>query len=441
MCEEIGQAFLKAQQYFLSPKKNGSYRLILNLKELNKFVCYEKFKMDHIYHVLSMVHHYDFLSSIDLTEAYSSVFVSRSHWCYLMFEWKGETFCYTCIPSGISNGPCLFTRLCKPLLAYLCHQGVEIVIYIDDTFLRAANEEELNRRLKITMHTLEGCGFLINHDKSVLHPTQKLEFLGFDIDTVAFTISLLESKRTKWKCMIDNVLRIPSKKLSICQLAKIIGTMVATFPCSLHAQLHYRVLEHFKMKSLAKNSFKWTAKISLSRDCIQELQWWASNLFTDKFSRSLQVDPVDVCLFTDTCDYGFGHIIDEDPLQGVFSEEQKRLSINTKELLAIYYAFVVCKDQLRNKHVLIHSDSTTALSCIRKRGSQDVMCDRITVRLYEFASYHNITISGTHISGFENSTADRAVGFFLISLILTLNGPVHRNWLIVCLSYCHSHLR
>ena len=290
-----------------------------------------------------------------------------------MFEWKGETFCYTCIPNGISNGPHLFTRLCKPMLAYLRHQGVEIVIYIDDTFLRAPSAQDLSRRLKITMCTYEGCGFLINHDKLVLCLTQKLEFLGFHIDTVAFTISLLDAKCAKLKYMVDNVIHAPSNKVSIHHLAKIIGTMVATFPASLHAQLHYRILECFKMKSLANNSFKWTAKITLNGNCIQELKWWADNIFTDKFSRSLQVPPVDICLFTDACDYGFGHIIHEDPLQGVFSDEQKKLSINTKELLAIYYAFVVRKDDLKNKHILNCSDSTTALSCIRKKGFHDVM--------------------------------------------------------------------
>ena len=329
-----------------------------------------------------------------------------------MFEWKGETFCYTCIPNGISNGPRLFTRLCKPMLAYLQHQGVEIVIYIDGTFLRAPSAQELSQRLKITMCTLEGCGFLINHDKSVLHPTQKLEFLGFQIDTVAFTISLLETKQSKLKCMIDNVLLTPSRKMSIHHLAKIIGTMVATFPASLHAQLHYRILECFKMKCLASNSFKWTAKITLKGNCIEELKWWSENIFTEKFSRSLQVPPVDISLLTDACDYGFVHIIHEDPLQGVFSDEQKKLSINTKELLAIYFAFVVCKDDLKNKHILICSDSTTALSCIRKKGSDDVIRDRITVRLFELAHVYNITISGTHISGFENSAADRASRIF-----------------------------
>jgi hypothetical protein len=33
---------------FATPKKDGSYRMILNLQQLNEFVVYQHFKMDNI---------------------------------------------------------------------------------------------------------------------------------------------------------------------------------------------------------------------------------------------------------------------------------------------------------------------------------------------------------------------------------------------------------
>ena len=40
---------------FVTPKKDGSYRMILNLQQLNKFVVYQHFKMDNIQTALRMV--------------------------------------------------------------------------------------------------------------------------------------------------------------------------------------------------------------------------------------------------------------------------------------------------------------------------------------------------------------------------------------------------
>ena len=40
---------------FLVPKCQGGFRMILHLKELNKFVKYTKFKMDHVDKVISLL--------------------------------------------------------------------------------------------------------------------------------------------------------------------------------------------------------------------------------------------------------------------------------------------------------------------------------------------------------------------------------------------------
>ena len=58
---------------FLVPKCQGGFCMILNLKELNKFVKYTKFKMDHVDKVISLLRPLDFMGSLDLTAAYGQV--------------------------------------------------------------------------------------------------------------------------------------------------------------------------------------------------------------------------------------------------------------------------------------------------------------------------------------------------------------------------------
>ena len=58
---------------FLRQKKNDQHRLILNLKNFNKYVTHRHFKTDTRNTALDMVRKNYFMASIDLTDAYYSV--------------------------------------------------------------------------------------------------------------------------------------------------------------------------------------------------------------------------------------------------------------------------------------------------------------------------------------------------------------------------------
>ena len=62
---------------FLRPKKDGSHRLILNLKELNKSVVYHHFKMDTLNTIISLMQKGAYMASVDLKDAYYSVRVDK----------------------------------------------------------------------------------------------------------------------------------------------------------------------------------------------------------------------------------------------------------------------------------------------------------------------------------------------------------------------------
>ena len=58
---------------FTRPKKDGSHRIILNLKQFNKCIPYQHFKMDTLKTVLNLIEKDCFLASLDLKGAYYSV--------------------------------------------------------------------------------------------------------------------------------------------------------------------------------------------------------------------------------------------------------------------------------------------------------------------------------------------------------------------------------
>lgn len=103
----------------MRPKKNGEYRLILNLKKLNKSVEYHHFKMDTFENTIKIITKKCYMASIDLRHAYYSVPVATEHQKFLRFQWKGKSYQYTCLPNGISSAPRLFTKLMKPVYSKL----------------------------------------------------------------------------------------------------------------------------------------------------------------------------------------------------------------------------------------------------------------------------------------------------------------------------------
>ena len=88
---------------FLRDKKDGSYRMILNLSKLNESIEYHKFKMDTFLTALSLVTPNCYMASIDFKDAYYSVPVKESHRKWLRFTFQGELFEFTCLPNGLSS--------------------------------------------------------------------------------------------------------------------------------------------------------------------------------------------------------------------------------------------------------------------------------------------------------------------------------------------------
>ena len=123
---------------FLRPKADGSYRLILNLSGLNEFTVYRHFKMGHLASVMHILPQESFMASIDITSAYFSIPVKLRDRDLLQFQYHGRRYRYTCLSSGDSPGPRVFTRIMKALLSYLrVRYGVKLVFYIDDSIYEA----------------------------------------------------------------------------------------------------------------------------------------------------------------------------------------------------------------------------------------------------------------------------------------------------------------
>ena len=124
------------------PKKDGSHRMILNLKNLNTHVEYNHFKMDTLESAIRLMTPGCYMASVDLKEAYYSVPIAKDHQKYLKFEWDHTLYQFTCFPNGLAFCPRKFTKLLKPIYSVLRRQGHIPSPYIDDSYLQGSDCED-----------------------------------------------------------------------------------------------------------------------------------------------------------------------------------------------------------------------------------------------------------------------------------------------------------
>ena len=207
---------------FLRPKPDGSHRLILNLKSLNKHVLYRHFKMDSIWTAIRLMKPNCFMASVDLKDAYYSVCISEKHQKYLKFIWNATLYKFTCFPNGLAFCPRKFTKLMKPVFSTLRQQGHLSSPYIDDSILIGTDYEECANNVIDTVRLMDNLGFVPHPNKSVLIPTQVIVFLGFILNSVTMTVYLPPEKAKKLKSAVSHLLS--SVNPTIREVAKVVGT-------------------------------------------------------------------------------------------------------------------------------------------------------------------------------------------------------------------------
>lgn len=207
---------------FLHPKKDGSYRLILNLKKFNEVVEYHHFKMDSLYTVISLMEQGCFMASIDIKDAYYSFSVNPSDRKYLCFEWNGQIYHYTCLPNGLSSAPRKFTKILKVPLSYLHEQGHISSGHLDDFYLQGKTYQQCVNNVVDTVQLFAKLGLISHPDKWSFIPSQNLTILGFVLNSQRMTVKLTAQKSLKLRQACQELLGTRSPTIR-----EVIGTLVS----------------------------------------------------------------------------------------------------------------------------------------------------------------------------------------------------------------------
>lgn len=387
---------------FAVPKATGGHRLVINLKPLNKYIENDHFKMEDWRTAAKLLDNGAFMGKVDLTDAYHMISIHPESRKFLRFRWQGKLYEYVCLPFGLSSAPYVFTKIMKEAFKPLRQQDLVSVIYLDDALLYGKTRDLCKINIDVTIQHLKRLGFVISQ-KSDLNPKQEMEFLGLVFNSIRMDISLPERKK-------KGLLKVGTKLMtescvSIRYLAEFIGSLVAATPGVKMAQLFTRQLEHDKQVALNENGGDYAAKIIISKESRQDIEWWVNNI---NVPNPIKLDQYDTTIFTDSSTEAWGASCDGIEIGGSWSISERKLHINSLELMAVQNALRYYLSNKTNMSVLLRVDNKTAIAYINKQGGcRSTTLHAVAKEILLWCYERNLNITATYIRSKDNHIADR----------------------------------
>lgn len=146
----------------------------------------------------------------------------------LVINGEKHYFYFIVVPFGIESATELMAALIKPYKYFIHSKGCDMSVYIDDmievidTFLQCHFMHRFIKKL-IAMG-----GWEVNLTKSSIFPSQKILYLGFELNTLAMRITAPIVKILRLCKYIDEMIQYHSDKIKAeCRfIAKILGNVV-----------------------------------------------------------------------------------------------------------------------------------------------------------------------------------------------------------------------
>lgn len=97
-----------------------------------------------------MINQDDYLTSIDLADAFLQVLVYQSSRRFLQFAWK-HLFQFRVLPFGMSLSPMVFTKILPPVFKWARRKGIRVAAYLDDLLIVAKDRLTSGKHTKMVL--------------------------------------------------------------------------------------------------------------------------------------------------------------------------------------------------------------------------------------------------------------------------------------------------
>ncbi|GJS19197.1 putative reverse transcriptase domain-containing protein [Tanacetum coccineum] len=134
-------------------KKNGSFRMCIDYRELNKLTVKNRYPLPRIDDLFDQLQGSSIYSKIDLRSGYHQLRVREQDIPKTAFQTRYGHYEFQVMPFGLTNAPAIFmdlmNRVCKPYLDKF------VIVFIDDILIYSKDEKEHEEHLKAILGLLK----------------------------------------------------------------------------------------------------------------------------------------------------------------------------------------------------------------------------------------------------------------------------------------------
>ena len=349
--EYTSKGFIRpSTSYCASPvlfvkKKDGTLRLCVDYRALNKITIKNRYPIPRIDDLLDSLHGARYFTKIDLRSGYHQIRIKEEDIPKTAFRTRYGLYEFVVLPFGLTNAPATFQTLMNDI--FRPHLGRFVVVYLDDILIYSRTLEEHNAHVRTILSLLRGNKLYGKLSKCSFFQEQ-VEFLGHMVDK-------------------DGVHMDPNKLNAIKEWPP--PKNVTELRSFLGLANYYRRFnkDHAKICAPLTNLFKKGVEFVWTNDHQQVMDHLKSSL-TSSPTLILPDHSLPYRIHTDASNFAIGAVLMQDQGNGFqpVAFESRKLTpaeinypVHDREMLAIVHAFQVWRCYLDNSHVDVYTDHNT----------------------------------------------------------------------------------
>ncbi|KAG5230103.1 hypothetical protein IMY05_015G0066000 [Salix suchowensis] len=364
----------------LIPKKDGTWRMCVDSRAINKITVRYRFPIPRLDDLLDQLSGAQVFTKLDLKSGYHQIRIQPGDEWKTAFKTREGLYEWLVMPFGLSNAPSTFMRVMNQALRPFI--GKFVVVYFDDILIYSANPELHVEHIREVLSVLRREQFIAAAKKCVFM-TLRVLFLGYIISGEGLQVD--ESK-------IEAVRQWPRPK-TVTEVRSFHGL----------ASFYRRFIPHFSSimapitECMKGAKFQWTTEAEAGFRQIKEKLTTASILILPDFSQPFE-------LHSDASKVGIGAVLSQGgkPV-AYFSEKlsgsRARYSTYDMEFYAVVQAVKHWRHYLFHREFILFTDHDS----LRHLHSQE----KISSRHASWSAYlQQFTFVLKHKAGVTNRVAD-----------------------------------